>query len=332
MIAGLAISMLPMGLVMQFNPVGPHGVLARTLHLGSNVAAVALGVWWLLRPWPTARGAIWFLVLSDLAFGVALTVLSAPEARICGTIHLAMLGMYAAFLLGWRILVLHCGYTLLLIAGYTQYAIWFEGRTLMDLYIFTTPAIATVVGLPVVIQVIVEMGRRSMTRVVAEWHIDELTGGFNRRGMKLAVMRSVTRAAALGVYVVGMIDLDGFKKYNDTHGHFAGDELLREVARTLQSLGDDVLVARNGGDEFGVFAIRRTHADARRLVEDLRALIAVRGDPSTGLVASAGAIIAAAGVNDPLDDLATTADAALYEAKRSTETSVVVHDLTPAAR
>ncbi|MBS4101934.1 GGDEF domain-containing protein [Tsukamurella paurometabola] len=329
-VAGLAFSMVPLGIVMQFNPVGPEGTVAHVVHFVANSAGVALGAWWLVRPWPSLRGAIGFLVLSDIVIGVTLSMLSAPEARICGTIHLAMLGMYAAFLLGWRILLLHCAYTLLLIAAFTQQAILVEGRTQMDLFIYTAPAISTVVGLPLVIQVFVEMGRRAMTRIVDEWHMDDLTGVYNRRGMNLAVMRAISEASVPAVHVVGMIDMDGFKRFNDTRGHFAGDELLRNVARTLEGLGDDVLVARNGGDEFAVFAVRRTVSDAEHLVGDLRALIATREDRSVGLVASPGVVIADASANASFDELAATADTALYEAKGSSDTAVVVVGRAPA--
>ncbi|WP_084536339.1 GGDEF domain-containing protein [Azospirillum halopraeferens] len=82
---------------------------------------------------------------------------------------------------------------------------------------------------------------------------DELTGLLNRRGFYSHLRRELAaarrNATAGGVLV--MIDLDGFKAINDTHGHGAGDAYLRQVARLLQSLvrAEDV-VARPGGDEF----------------------------------------------------------------------------------
>ncbi|HYH20752.1 MAG TPA: GGDEF domain-containing protein [Azospirillum sp.] len=84
---------------------------------------------------------------------------------------------------------------------------------------------------------------------------DELTGLLNRRGFYGHLRRELAAArrnpAAGGVLV--MIDLDGFKAINDTHGHLAGDFYLRQVARLLQALvrAEDV-VARLGGDEFAV--------------------------------------------------------------------------------
>ncbi|GAA1088724.1 GGDEF domain-containing protein [Tsukamurella spumae] len=325
-IASLAMMMLPLALVMQFNPMGPHGVVLRTVQVGSALLGFGLGLQWLKGRWPTARQAIKFLLLADLLIGVAASVLSDPTARICGAIHLAMLGLFAAFFLGWRVLLVHCIYSLLLIGGLTAYAIAFDGRTLLDLYVYTTPAIATVVGLPVIIQVVVEAGRAGITRVSKEWYMDSLTGVYNRRGMDLAVRRATARhGGSDGVFVVGALDLDEFKLFNDTRGHFAGDELLSTVAARLHSV-PRLIVARNGGDEFSVLAIRSDAEAAQRTVEQLRALVRQRtgGPEAPGLPASMGIVLAPVDDRDRLDSLAADADEALYEAKRSATDAVIV--------
>ncbi|HEY0836465.1 MAG TPA: GGDEF domain-containing protein [Azospirillum sp.] len=84
---------------------------------------------------------------------------------------------------------------------------------------------------------------------------DELTGLLNRRGFYSHLRRELAAArrnvAAGGMLV--MIDLDGFKAINDTHGHLAGDFYLRQVARLLQAhVRSQDVVARLGGDEFAV--------------------------------------------------------------------------------
>ncbi len=91
---------------------------------------------------------------------------------------------------------------------------------------------------------------------------DELTGLFNRRGFLSHLRRALSAVGrspeAAGAVI--MIDLDGFKAVNDTHGHVAGDAYLRQVGQFLvaQVRPQDV-VARLGGDEF---AILLTHVDA----------------------------------------------------------------------
>jgi diguanylate cyclase (GGDEF)-like protein len=91
-------------------------------------------------------------------------------------------------------------------------------------------------------------------------HVDELTGLLNRRGFRREIERAASYSERYGVSVVlVMIDLDGFKSVNDTHGHPAGDAVLVHAATLFSSnvRGSDI-VARLGGDEF---AILLWHAD-----------------------------------------------------------------------
>src|SRR6185369_1900900 len=80
------------------------------------------------------------------------------------------------------------------------------------------------------------------------------TGLANRRALERTLAAALGRAGARARSVgLLMLDLDGFKAINDTHGHAAGDEALREVARRLsRSVRERDLVARLGGDEFVV--------------------------------------------------------------------------------
>lgn len=89
---------------------------------------------------------------------------------------------------------------------------------------------------------------------------DELTGVFNRRGFIAELDRELSMAQRHkegGILV--FVDLDGFKPVNDTHGHAAGDAVLKHVAHVLQDnvRGTDV-VGRLGGDEFAVLLTRTT--------------------------------------------------------------------------
>src|SRR5581483_5532923 len=89
---------------------------------------------------------------------------------------------------------------------------------------------------------------------------DPLTGLFNRRKFEETLQQEVSRALRYGPLSLLMIDLDRFKEINDRHGHQAGDEALKAVARVLQSScrGTDTC-ARLGGDEFAVIL---AHSDA----------------------------------------------------------------------
>ena len=91
-------------------------------------------------------------------------------------------------------------------------------------------------------------------RVRHEADTDALTGLANRRALERTLEAALGRAGSRGRSVgVVMLDLDGFKAINDTHGHAAGDRALREVAARLRRcVRERDLVARLGGDEFVV--------------------------------------------------------------------------------
>jgi len=103
-------------------------------------------------------------------------------------------------------------------------------------------------------------GRLQSARLAAEQEAatDKLTGAKNRRAMDHMLIRLVGQGIPFGLI---HLDLDDFKAINDTHGHPAGDTVLREVARILQeSTRTRDMVARIGGDEFVIVLHGMTHA------------------------------------------------------------------------
>jgi diguanylate cyclase (GGDEF)-like protein len=115
-----------------------------------------------------------------------------------------------------------------------------------------------------------------------------------------------------------LVDLDGFKQVNDSLGHDAGDELLKEVAqRFAESVRASDTVARFGGDEFAVLLEgadeRQTLATADRLLEKLRAPVTVAGRELV-LTASIGVVMRGGGSSTG-EDLIRDADIAMYAAK-----------------
>lgn len=156
---------------------------------------------------------------------------------------------------------------------------------------------------------------------------DELTGLANRRALlrELAALcdDGATRRAALL-----LCDLDGFKEFNDTLGHEAGDELLREAGeRIARAVGAEGRAARLGGDEFAVLAYDAGAGEALTLAGRLRcelsaplpvAGIEVRVDASIGIALGPSHSRHAAG-------LLRRADVAMYEAKGS-RTGVELYD------
>ena len=146
---------------------------------------------------------------------------------------------------------------------------------------------------------------------------DSLTDAPNRVAFQRALAK---RARAPGMFAVAMVDLDRFKLVNDTLGHLAGDELIREVCEILHTAApDDALVARLGGDEFGI--LFDTPGDeaacmaCERVVAACATTLKVLGHSVQGS-ASIGVVTAGEnGQRDPVD-LMRRADLALNDAKR----------------
>ncbi len=322
--------MLPVALVAEVMPYAPGSLALRVLHIAAALIGAVIGGLWIARPWPTARVAVQFLVASDVLLAIGFAVLRSPEARLSASVLFAMPGMYAAFLLGWRILILHCAFALVAIVSMTWYGTAVDGRPLFDLFAFAAPSLIVVIALPVTVQAVVEVLRFAVTSVATEWSTDSLTGALNRRGLHEETRRLTESECPPGaVHLWAAVDLDGFKAYNDTHGHLAGDVLLTSVAERLKKGLPGAVVARVGGDEFAVFAVLPSSGDARRMVESLREIVLPRGSAADGRIpASVGVVLCGAqGGRGGIQDVLASADAVLYEAKRSAGSSVVVRDL-----
>ena len=142
-------------------------------------------------------------------------------------------------------------------------------------------------------------------------HLDGLTGVPNRRSWDDALTRELARARRSGEpVVVGLLDLDFFKKFNDAYGHQAGDLLLKEAAAAWRAhLRDSDVLARYGGEEFGVVIAGLPAEEAIAIVSRLR--------PATprGQTFSAG--LAQWDGHESADELVGRADEALYLAKEA---------------
>ena len=150
---------------------------------------------------------------------------------------------------------------------------------------------------------------------------DELTGLMTRRALRelapalIEQQRRAQRDAA-----VLMLDLDRFKHVNDTHGHPAGDAVLRLAARALQTHSRvDTLLARYGGEEFVAVVPVEDLPSARRVAERLRHAVESapwREELQLPECVTVSVGVAMVGRGESLDQALTRADEALYRAKR----------------
>ena len=134
---------------------------------------------------------------------------------------------------------------------------------------------------------------------------DPLTGLPNRRAWDARLARAVAEGQR---FTVAILDLDHFKLFNDTHGHPAGDKLLRETAAAWRDqLRSGDLLARLGGEEFGLLLFDCDLAAANEVTERLRRLVTSHQTCSVGL--------ALRQAEEAVDVALARADRALYEAK-----------------
>ncbi|MDO9352750.1 MAG: diguanylate cyclase [Solirubrobacteraceae bacterium] len=138
---------------------------------------------------------------------------------------------------------------------------------------------------------------------------DPLTGAHNRRALDARLLDDLARASRSNLPLCAvMIDLDHFKRYNDTRGHQQGDRLLKEaVARWTSEVRATDTLARYGGEEFAVVLPECSIVDAQRLAQRLGTLMPDGQTCSIGVAQSAP--------GESANDLLQRADAALYRAK-----------------
>lgn len=167
--------------------------------------------------------------------------------------------------------------------------------------------------------------------------IDPLTGIYNRRGFEMQTQTVLAEESLVGKGLcLLMIDIDNFKKINDTYGHLFGDRVICTLAKTLKSkLKGQDSVARLGGEEFAVLLPETSLQGASVVAEQIRASIE-RGkirhpnsrSPMGGITVSIG--IADYHSDITLVDWMDRADKALYISKKSGRNKVTVYETAPA--
>ena len=174
--------------------------------------------------------------------------------------------------------------------------------------------------------------QRDLTRVVGASLQDRLTGLYNFAFFTDALRRETDRATRYGTPLsLVLFDLDGFKSFNDTHGHEAGNRLLAQVGRTLEGMRRTAdVAARFGGEEFALLvpgsASAALEAAERMRTAIGRIIVPVGNGQHDGRTISAG--VAAYVPGEKPEDLVEAADRALYLSKRRGRNRVSVSGRT----
>lgn len=167
---------------------------------------------------------------------------------------------------------------------------------------------------------------QDLSVVKSEATTDPLTGIANRRGFDEAGDRWVKTSRS--TFVLAILDVDDFKSVNDTLGHAAGDEVLKDVAtRLARSFRESDVVARVGGDEFAILAADLTLRQAERRIGDVVARLH-KGEPGAerAVSVSLSCGIAEFSAGDTAKSIYDRADQAQYEAKRLGKNRVVAKE------
>lgn len=300
------------------------------------LAAIAAGAWWNAR-WPSEHRSIAFIGAADLAIAAVLLTYTDPLLALAGTCLFSILGIYVSMLHGPRALAAHVLLSAGLACGLALRAVD-QGAEQATAASMLLAILTVVVGVPVAVQVAWSTLRHEGMRSL----IDPLTGLLNRRGLHSSVLGTLPeldpRRPETRVLVVS-VDLDGFKRLNDAHGHEAGDTSLRRIAERLSTRWPHGgRWARIGGEEL-VLVITADLADVDRIGPAAVDLIHAEDDPHP-VTASVGVAISdrvprSRRLGDRkawLDRLVALADDAMYDAKSAGgNRSVVRADASGAA-
>jgi diguanylate cyclase (GGDEF)-like protein len=236
------------------------------------------------------------LWLSGALVGLHAFVSPRLQMQVLDGLELLILGIFAAFAMSVR-----------------QVHLWLAlSGTLYLAAVTVNPAPLGIWLAPVIVALVVTTTLvvvRLLRMVRAASTHDALTGALNRYGLRCRVQSVRDADSRHGEPTsLGFIDVDGFKAYNDTRGHAAGDQLLIDlVVGIKRGLRRTDLIARVGGDEFVILFAATPAAAARDVVARLR--------PTLPIACSVGVVEWPAGAS--LDETLDSADALMYAQKRA---------------
>jgi diguanylate cyclase len=173
---------------------------------------------------------------------------------------------------------------------------------------------------------------QELTQVSELVREDQLTGALNRRGMDAAFENEATRADRNQTTLcVALLDIDNFKRLNDTLGHQAGDNALKHLSSVIKdALRPSDSVARYGGEEFVILlpdlGLAEATATVERLQRELTKKFFMHENDRVLITFSAG--VAQRTPQEPQDEVIGRADKAMYQAKKSGKNRVIAAETT----
>jgi len=299
--------------LMLLSRWGPHMPTQRAVSVAVIVSLLAMALVWLLS-WPTRFQSELCSVLGAVGIAAICVIEGDPRTGMLGCAAFGGLASYVAFFHSARHLVFTLGIALgtAVVCAARIAAADDAAMALAELLLLG----AGILAVPFCGQVLVHW----LSLDSLKSSTDPLTGLRNRRGFYRSACKLLTAERRAQDLSVLMVDLDGFKRINDTYGHAAGDRILVAVADSLRRIGGAAtVIARVGGEEFLV-AQTTGIQEALQMAEAMR--LAIAATP-WGVTASVGvSSIRVSSGNEDLDrqvieGLVESADTAMYEAKRA---------------
>ncbi|OBI17267.1 hypothetical protein A5712_24300 [Mycobacterium sp. E2327] len=328
LVAGITAALATVPLAMLASPAGPRTTTTRVLTLAVTATGLVLALVW-LAAWPSRRTSLTYSIVISPCIAVASLVQSQPFIGLLGCAAFAVLGGYIAFFHTAAWMTYNFA-----IAAVTVGMLSVRGAFHEDL-VLAGCALAVIVALNVAVPLALQSLVHLMSVDIVHSRRDPLTGLLNRRAFHESAQQLVTRNRDPKArwLIVAMIDLDNFKRVNDTHGHLAGDRALMDVGAVLRNnCRAGAVIARAGGEEFLIADIADT-LNGHAMAERLRAAIAGISTPVTASIGTATVVLDDATRDDVphvISQLIGSADAAMYEAKRAGGTkSVAARSIRP---
>jgi len=288
----------------------------------------------------TPRRALELALLAGLQIGVAFEIFRGDDdlPSLPLTFVTLPLIIWAAFRFGQRELCAATAVVSVMAGWFTLHGRGpFAAAPLNTALLLLLAFISTIVTTGLVLSAVLRERRRAMAALaraledVREQAItDPLTNLYNRRYLQDVLPREIARAARIGIPLAAiMVDLDRFKRINDTAGHDAGDHVLAQVAAQLKRcIRNSDIACRYGGEEFVLILPDATPTSALRKAEEIRTamrqLALTHRDQPLSVKVSVGLALYPHHATEP-DALIRAADEAMYEAKAAGGDLVLLH-------
>lgn len=303
---------VPFALLLGSAP--PTATLQRTLSVLAGVGGLAGAVLWLHR-FPTKNQSIVFAFTASFSIACAVLAQTDPLTAMLGCTTFATISGYIAL---FHTPALMVGNLVVVLAVTAVPAV---ALVATDGYVRTVTAYTVVlignIAVPYGVQIIVHTLGVDLLKADR----DPLTGLYNRRAFYRRTAALATTGTGTGTLLVAMIDLDEFKRLNDTLGHNHGDLALAAVGRALRdSAPRGSVIGRAGGEEFLV-AVDVGDSHPGSIGYGLCKAVEVLPFPTTASVGTACVdfreLLSGDGPYEVITTVIAAADAAMYEAKRS---------------